>query len=84
MLLGRHPQIGAVEVEKVNLSRNDLVVPRGIATTTLREVQPIDLLQALAALISHSYQLALTLTSEEVEATMATLVEEYSLKGEWT
>ena len=84
MLLGRHPQIGAVEVDEVNFPRYDPIVPKGIASTTLREVQLIDLLQPLAVLISHSYQLALPLTSEEVETAVATLIEEGRLQLKWS
>ena len=55
---------------------------KGIATAALGKVQSIGLLQALVVLISHSYQLALPLTREEVETTVATLIKEGFFKRE--
>ena len=75
VLMGRHPQIRAVEVDEVNLSRGDSMAPKGIATAALGKVQSIGLLQALAVLISHGYQLALPFTREEVKTMVAACIE---------
>jgi hypothetical protein len=82
VLLSCHPQIRAVEVDEVNLPRDDSIAPKGIASAALSKVQSIDLFQALTMFISHSYQLALPFTSEEVEATVATLIKEGFFKRE--
>lgn len=71
-LVSRHPKIGAIEVDEVDLPWLYTTTIAWLASIALGKAQSIDLLQALTILISHSYQLALPLTSEEVEATVAT------------
>ena len=74
-LVSRHPKIGVIEVDEVDLPRLYITTIAWLASIALSKVQTIDLFQALTILISHSYQLTLPLASEEVETTVATLIE---------
>ena len=75
-LVSRHPKIGVIEVDEVDLPRLYITTIAWLASIALGKVQPIGLLQALTIFISHGDQLALPLTNKEVATTVTPLIQE--------